>query len=99
MNRYGKRNWFGYVLAALIVIGIISQLGRDPLQWIIPVAVLGGVFLLYKYPPYRWKIIWHSSRSRWSSSFAQAKGGRKTKRAKFRVIPGNKEEDETPKFH
>lgn len=78
------------IIAALIVIGILSVLSA----LLIPVIVLGSIFLLYKYPPQRWNF------RRRNSNPARKK--RSYKNAKFRVIEGYKSddpEDNPPKYH
>jgi hypothetical protein len=74
------------VILGLIVVGIIAQLIRDPGSLIIPLVIFGVVFYLYKFPPNR------------------ARGGKRTftqkKRPPFRVIPGNKkDDDDPPRYH
>jgi len=82
-----------YVIIGLIVIGALSMVARNPGGAIIPVVVLGGVFLLYKYPPHTWKSLFRDVTSRRA-------GMHKSKRAKFKVIPGTKRsDDEPPKYH
>lgn len=74
-------------IGVLIAIGLIS-LG---LRLVIPILVFGAIFLLYKFPPSRWK--------KPSIHRGSAKG--KTKNAKFRVINGSKDsdKDDFPKYH
>ncbi|GIQ70704.1 hypothetical protein DUZ99_14895 [Xylanibacillus composti] len=86
--RFRRDRLFWYVIIGLIVIGIVSQLR----QLLIPVVVLGTIFLLYKFPPHRWK----RSSGQWSSRKHRAK------KAKFRVIDGSGREDndnDTPRYH
>lgn len=73
-------------IAILIAIGLLVSLRT----LFIPILVLGIIFLLYKFPPSRWK----------KSSFGRAAKG-KRKNAKFRVINGTKESDsdDFPKYH
>lgn len=86
---------YAYVIFALIAVGILSRFTSDPAGMIIPVAVFGIVFLLYKFPPSRWQ--WRKSAMS-SSHFAKSKA--KRKRGSFRVIQGNKTDDEEmPKYH
>lgn len=91
---YRGRSWIRIIItilvAALILIGILSVLSH----MLIPVIVLGSIFLLYKYPPQRWNF-----RRRNSNSDRKQ---RPHKNAKFRVIHGNKPddpEDDLPKYH
>ncbi|TLS52979.1 hypothetical protein FE782_06300 [Paenibacillus antri] len=98
-----KQNLLFYVIVGLIAIGILSMIVRNPSGAIIPVVVLGGVFLLYKYPPQRWKFLRNDRRDgsgMWGASDGGVRKGRTTKRAKFRVIQGNKpDDDDKPKYH
>ncbi|MBE1445532.1 hypothetical protein [Paenibacillus sp. OAS669] len=79
-----------YVVLGLALIGIASK----ALQLIIPILVFSVIFLLYKYPPNRWR----------KPAFSAKSGGRtkerRTRNATFRVIDGNKgSSDEPPKYH
>lgn len=82
-------------ILALAAIGILYRLMIRPADMIIPVLVLGTVFLLYKFPPGRWRRRGGFRRSPGARPPApgprhKARAGRK---AKFRVIPGNKKDD------
>ncbi|WP_261301227.1 hypothetical protein [Paenibacillus andongensis] len=74
-------------IAILIAIGLLVSLRT----LFIPILVLGIIFLLYKFPPSRWK--------KTSTGRGPAKGKRKN--AKFRVINGSKDSDpdDYPKYH
>jgi hypothetical protein len=74
-------------IAILIAIGLLVSLRT----LFIPILVLGIIFLLYKFPPSRWK--------KTSTGRGSAKGKRKN--AKFRVINGSKDSDpdDFPKYH
>lgn len=76
-----------------IAIGILIALGLlySLKALFIPILVLGAIFLLYKFPPSRWK--------KPSVRRGPVKG--KTKNAKFRVINGTKDsdKDDFPKYH
>ncbi|WP_199620145.1 hypothetical protein [Paenibacillus alkalitolerans] len=100
MRRYGGRNVATYVIIALMVVGLLSSIARNASQWIIPVVIFGLVFLLYRFPPSTWRYL--AGRYRINGLFGSSSqaNGRKSKRAKFRVIRGNKQDDdETPKYH
>ncbi|KQX46489.1 MULTISPECIES: hypothetical protein [unclassified Paenibacillus] len=73
-------------IAILIAIGLLVSLRT----LFIPILVLGIIFLLYKFPPSRWKK---------NSTGRGPKGKRKN--AKFRVINGSKDSDsdDLPKYH
>lgn len=92
------------IVGFLVVLGIGYRFMTQPSDLLIPIIVFGVIFLLWKFPPQTWK-----GRSPWSgpspkgtgkSSSAQSKAA---KRAKFRVIQGNKgrheDEEDTPKYH
>jgi hypothetical protein len=84
----------GYILLALIIIGLIASLRN----YIIPICVFGIIFLLYKFPPSRWKLNRSSSAS---NSNGRKSGKRKSKTVPFRVINGSRtdDEDDRPKYH
>ena len=96
----GHQKTLFYVLAGLAAIGVLSMIAQNPGGALIPVLVLGGVFLLYKYPPQRWKgLRFRDGAKGWNASSGPRKA-RATKRAKFTVIPGNKrDDDDKPKYH
>lgn len=85
-----SRNRTIYIIIGLIIIGILSQITANPSAYIVPIAVIGIVFLLYKFPPGR--------------RGASGNTKRNSQKAKFKVIQGNKpredkEKDEKPPFH
>ncbi|WP_141506023.1 hypothetical protein [Paenibacillus luteus] len=99
-----KWNVWSITLLALLAIGLVYSIIRSPLAFIIPIAVLGGIFLLYKYPP---SFITgnrsqqgrtHVTQSRTTASKVKAKKPR-SKTVPFRVIEGGKEDDDLPKYH
>lgn len=78
----------GYVVLALLGIGLIAQFVKNPGAMIIPVVVLGVVFYLYKFPPRRFGP---------SGKRVNIKPKRRTS---FKVIQGNKRDDEEPpRYH
>jgi hypothetical protein len=105
MNRMsGKWNVWTVLIVALAAIGLVYGLLRNPLSFIIPVVVLGGIFLLYKYPPA------FLQGARGSQARTQVKPGRasqtrskttkpRSKPVPFRVIEGGKDDDDLPKYH
>jgi hypothetical protein len=103
--RRGQRQqiWF-YVFAGLAVLGILNMFRMNPMGVILPVIVIGVIFLLYKYPPSRWR---GTSASNYRTKTRGTSDGRThqkrtAKRAKFRVIPGTKRDDDKdnlPKYH
>ncbi|MDF2648396.1 MAG: hypothetical protein K0Q73_4201 [Paenibacillus sp.] len=74
-------------IAILIAIGLLVSLRT----LFIPILVLGIIFLLYKFPPSRWK----------KASLGRGPAKGKRKNAKFRVINGSKDSDsdDLPKYH
>ncbi|MDD9267498.1 hypothetical protein ACFPES_10735 [Paenibacillus sp. GCM10023248] len=74
-------------IGVLIAIGLLVNLPT----LFIPILVLGIIFLLYKFPPNRWKTI----------SFGRGPSKVKRKNAKFRVINGSKDSDsdDYPRYH
>jgi hypothetical protein len=82
------------VILVLAAVGILYRLITQPSGMLIPVLVLGTVFLLYKFPPSRWRRR-GGYRSAAPRPPASAAGNHRQnrKKAKFRVIPGNKKDD------
>ncbi|MNR59030.1 hypothetical protein D3C85_1801890 [compost metagenome] len=76
-------------IGVLLAIGLLVSLRT----LFIPIIVLGIIFLLYKFPPSSWKKI----------QVRPGPGkGKNTKNAKFRVINGTKDtnnSDDFPKYH
>lgn len=74
-------------IAILIAIGLLVSLRT----LFIPILVLGIIFLLYKFPPSRWR----------KNSMGRGPAKGKRKNAKFRVINGSKDSDsdDLPKYH
>lgn len=108
MRRRNRNNWILYAIGALFVIGLLYRIGRNPAAWIIPIVIIGGVFLLYKYPPHRWKSMARNARSQQTRSrhgpTAQTpphRAGKHVNRPQFRVIKGSKtdSDDDLPKYH
>lgn len=95
-----------YIVLTLIAIGILYNLVKSPGSFLLPVIIFGAIFLLYKFPPARLRRLFTSS-----SSYSRPKPKQRTgrsgpaqkKRARFRVIEGNKnnsgDEDEPPRYH
>ncbi|MFK0523311.1 hypothetical protein ACINKY_13965 [Paenibacillus illinoisensis] len=114
MNKQAVMTIVFWAAIALAAFGIISTLGdRGIYGLIIPVVVLGAIFLLYKYPPRRWARktkpkIKPSARTMAKVKAQSGAGARKSsgssKKRKdypFHVIQGNKgkSDDDIPKFH
>ncbi|PYI55073.1 hypothetical protein DLM86_11090 [Paenibacillus flagellatus] len=78
------------VLLALMAIGIIMSLMSNPFELVVAIVIFGGVFVLWKYPPARWR----KAPSRKPSSASRTKPREKRKNVPFRVIQGNKRDDD-----
>lgn len=100
------KGWNGWVIVvlALIAIGFVVGVISNPGSFLLPIIVLGGIFLLYKYPPSflsgarpqpkRTQV----QQSRAAS--AKTKNNRpRSKTVPFRVIEGGKDNDDIPKYH
>ncbi|MCM3208205.1 hypothetical protein [Paenibacillus illinoisensis] len=111
MNKQAVIFWVIIVIAAF---GLITWVGdRGIFGFIVPIVVLGGIFLLYKFPPGRWARkakpkIKPSARTMAKVKAQSGSGARKSsgssKKRKdypFHVIQGNKgkSDDDIPKFH
>jgi len=96
---FRKQNALFYVIVGLIAIGVLSMIASNPAGAVVPVAVFGIVFLLYKFPPHKWKAF--ASRAQRLEPKRRGKPDpRAERRAKFRVIPGSKRDDDNiPKYH
>lgn len=108
MNKQAIVFWAFIVLAAF---GVLSWLSNASIvQILIPVVVLGGAFLLYKYPPRRWARkqtpkIKPSAKTmakvNAQNSARKSHSTRKRKDYPFHVIQGQKgkNDEDVPKFH
>jgi len=100
MNPRSRKTWM-YVILFLIGVGILYQFAINPRGMIIPLAVFGAVYLLYKFPPSRWRQFPSSRWRRDPGKFAGPRGekmpGHSVRKAKFRVIRGNKKDGEPPR--
>ncbi|RED61673.1 hypothetical protein [Cohnella lupini] len=96
--------WFAVVLV-FMAIGVATSFFQGSTQsWLIPLSLVAIVFLLYKFPPSRWKSPPNRGRS-------QGKGPRpdfrrtgakpdKRRPSPFTVIEGRKnKDDEPPRYH
>lgn len=103
-KRTGKWNVWAVIVFALFVIGVIVGLLINPLQLLLPIIILGGIFLLYKYPP---SFLGgnrgsqkraYVTKNRAAASKPKASRPR-SKNVPFRVIEGGKDDDDLPKYH
>ncbi|NIK77446.1 hypothetical protein FHS15_002582 [Paenibacillus castaneae] len=107
MSRMPSR-WNVWTIAfmVLLVIGVVYSIIQTPIAYtIIPIVVLGGIFLLYKYPPSFLKGYGSQGRPQVKQSRATAAKTRsktnkpRSKTVPFRVIEGGKDDDDLPKYH
>lgn len=100
----GKWNVWSITFLALLVIGLVYSVINSPGKFIIPIVVLGGIFLLYKYPP-SFLRGYGSQQSRAyvkpsrSTSSRSKTSKPRSKTVPFRVIEGGKDDDDLPKYH
>jgi len=96
--------WFAVVLA-LMAIGVAVRLAQGSIDsWLIPLTLVAIVFLLYKFPPNRWR---KPQKRRPPGpkvarpDFRRASSKTDRRRASpFTVIEGRKnKEDEPPRYH
>ncbi|OUN00633.1 MAG: hypothetical protein BAA02_13855 [Paenibacillaceae bacterium ZCTH02-B3] len=95
------------VILALMLIGVIRQATTNPAALILPLAVIGALLLMIKYPPSRWSRAFRRKRSpvgaqrrHPSSSKAARMSKTKGKVIPFRVIEGKKgRQNEPPNVH
>ncbi|RAP76904.1 hypothetical protein [Paenibacillus montanisoli] len=93
-------NPLSVIILALVVIGIITQTISNPYQLIIPVAVFGVIYLLYKFPP---GVSRTKAKPRYKTGSRKdqqpASKSKARKNMPFRVIEGGKDDDNIPKYH
>ncbi|CAH0118580.1 MULTISPECIES: hypothetical protein [unclassified Paenibacillus] len=101
VNRYRIT---AYIFIAFALIGLVVSILEQPGQFIIPLLVIGVVFVLYKFPPQRFRSMRPGARG----GYRRVEANRvrpekpKRKRAPFRVIDGSKkgpDDDDYPKYH
>ncbi|ALS28426.1 hypothetical protein IJ21_30300 [Paenibacillus sp. 32O-W] len=93
--------WF-VVLLVLIALGLGYMLVRNPERMLIPVVVLGAIFLLYKFPPSGFRKRDHrkyAAAARKTRPPARPAKARERKPIPFKVIEGGKDDDDLPKYH
>ena len=90
------------ILLTLMAIGAVTMVLESPGYFIIPAVVFGIVFLLYKFPPDRFR------KRNYRAPRPPARDRRKTgagtasrrKTVPFRVIDGGRDDDgDRPKYH
>jgi len=92
MNR--RFHPFFIVILILMAIGIMFNMMTRPFELIVAIIVFGGVFVLWKFPPSRWQKTSKLRKPARSSSNKRTKERRK--HVPFRVIQGNKRDDDEP---
>ena len=92
-------------MLALIAIGIVEAIKENLFAFLLPVIILGGIFLLYKYPPsFLGGGRPANNRKRNERIYQTAKPKQKHQRPRsktvpFKVIEGGKDDDDLPKYH
>lgn len=94
-----NRRWSAatVVIAALALIGLAYSLN----QFLIPILVLGLIFVLYKMAPRKGQGTSYKTRSA-SRKPARPSASERRRKAKFRVIEGSKPSDppeDPPRYH
>ncbi|GAA3405507.1 hypothetical protein ACFFNY_29295 [Paenibacillus hodogayensis] len=84
---------FFIVILVLMAIGIMTNMMTRPFELIVAIVIFGGVFLLWKYPPARWS---KSNRRKPTPSSSAKRSKERRKDVPFRVIQGNKRDDDGP---
>jgi hypothetical protein len=80
-----------YIIFGLIAIGLLVNIR----SMILPLLIFGIIFYLYKFPPKQYQ-----RGQKYNSGRPTARPQPKSKKSMFRVIKGNKkDDDEPPKFH
>lgn len=96
-------NSLAVIILLLILIGLITELLSSPLSFLLPLLIIGGIFLLYKYPPAAWrKGAKSGNRAYPINRKVSAKPHQSRPRSKtvpFHVIDGGKENDDKQKYH
>lgn len=97
------RNIIGYVLIALLVIGIINDFYLNPLMYVIPIVIFGLIIWLIKRPP---AFLQNKKGRQYYKASQQVKKQAKTKRDRprsktvpFKVIEGGRDDNDTPRYH
>lgn len=96
--RYRRFAASDFIVFSLLALGILASVIRSPGPFVIPIVVFGSIYLLYKFPPAKWRL--RSAPKRYKVEQAREKE-RARRRAAFRIISGNKptSDDEPPQYH
>ncbi|MEF2244838.1 MULTISPECIES: hypothetical protein [unclassified Paenibacillus] len=91
------------IIMLLIIIGVVVELIFNPLNFLLPLLIIGGIFLLYKYPPAAWRKGAKSGNRTYvinpKTSAKPQQSRPRSKTVPFHVIDGGKEDDDKPKYH
>jgi len=96
--------WFAVVLA-LMAIGVVTRMLQGSVEsWAIPVGLVAIVFLLYKFPPDRWRKPRPRNRTSAKRPRPDFRGSayksERKRSSPFTVIEGRKNrDDEPPRYH
>lgn len=102
MNMYRRLSLPDYIIFGLLVVGILARFLMNPAPLLIPLLVLGIIFLLYKFPPNRLQKHGRPVHHRTKTAERKRYEERERRKAHFRVIPGSKsdsDEEEPPRYH
>lgn len=101
MNMYRRISMPDYLIYGLLALGIIRSLVANPGPLLLPVIIFGIIFLLYKFPPDRFRKPGRTYVVKNKSSARKRQGDRDRRKSNFRVIYGNKpdSDDEPPRYH
>ncbi|WP_042162712.1 hypothetical protein [Paenibacillus gorillae] len=87
------------IVVILFAIGLLDSFTSNPAAYLIPIVVLGGIFLLYKFPPSSWGRGANPKQPYVKQNRTQTRQKPKSRTVPFRVINGGKDDDDTPKYH
>lgn len=101
MNMYRRLSLPDYIVYGLLALGILSRFMHNPAPFVIPILVFGIIFLLYTFPPdrFRKKGSVHVRNS--GAASRKREQERQRRKSNFRVIYGTKpeNEDDPPPYH
>lgn len=81
------------IIFALLALGILTALVRNPMVYLIPIVIFGAIYYFYKNPPAR-------RRGKQTVFMPKSSAREKKRSTTFRVIPGNKlDDDDKPRYH
>lgn len=93
-----RLNGWTIALLALIAVGVIRSFVQNPLFMLLPIVIFGIIFLLYKYPPARYRRGYQPPRVKQADRH-RAKQAPRKRTSPLRVIEGGKDDDDLPKYH